>query len=120
MWINVVVFFKKVWEILKRTPGWIILVLLSLVATVWWLLNRQLLLKKRLAVQKNIADIENEATRTRAHANATHSAEMDVAQDKYDEVKASLRAQEQQLNEAAAKGPVAIAEEWKKFLSKGR
>ena len=48
MWPKVVSFFTKLWELLKKTPGWILLILLGLVATVWWLMNRQLLLKKKL------------------------------------------------------------------------
>ena len=46
MWPKVVSFFTKLWELLKKTPGWILLILLGLVAIVWWLMNRQLLLKK--------------------------------------------------------------------------
>lgn len=117
MWLKVTTFFSKAWELLKKTPGWILLVLLALLATVWWLMNRQILLKKKLQVQKNIADIEAEAVRTRALAEGTHSAEMTAAQDKYDEVKKRLEKKEEELDEAARKGPVAIAEEWKKYLS---
>ena len=82
-------------------------------------MNRQLLLQKKLKVQKAIADIDAEAARTRATAEATHSAELDAAQDKYDAATQKLREKERDLDEAAKKGPVAIAEEWKKFLSNG-
>lgn len=116
MWVNVVAFFKKIWELLKKTPGWIILALLLSFATIWWLLNRQLLLKKRLEIQKNISDIEAEAVRTRASAEATHTAETAAADEKYEEVKAKLREKEKALDESIQKGPVAVAEEWKAFL----
>lgn len=120
MWPKVVSFFTKLWELLKKTPGWILLILLGLVAIVWWLMNRQLLLKKKLEIQKNIAEIEKEAASTRATANATHSAEMDAAQETYDKTIQKLKKKEKIIDEAAKKGPVAIAEEWKSFLSGGK
>ena len=80
-------------------------------------MNRQLLLKKKLEIQKNIAEIEKEAASTRATANATHSAEMDAAQETYDKTIQKLKKKEKVIDEASKKGPVAIAEEWKSFLS---
>ena len=79
----------------------------------------QLLLKKQLEIQKEITDIETQAAATRAVAEATHTAETEAATKKFDEQKAALEEQEGRIREAAGKGPVAIAEEWKRFLSGG-
>ena len=119
MWLKITEFFSKVWSLLKKTPGAIILTLLALVAVVWWLVNRQLLLKKKLQIQKEITNIETDVATARASAEATHRLETAAATKEYEEEKAKLEEQKERIEEAERKGPVAIAEEWKRFLSGG-
>ena len=117
MWLKVVVFFKKCWELIKKTPGWVLFGILLLLAVVWHLIGRQARLKKRLAVQKEITNIEVDRAAVRASAEAVSEAEEAAAQEEHDRTMAELKRKEKEIQDAASRGPVAIANEWKEFLT---
>ena len=110
-------FFNKVWEVIKKTPGWVLFAVLLLLATVWFLIDRQRILKRRLLVQKEITKIETDHAAATAAADATNEAEEAAANEKFEETMEELKAKEKELKEASQQGPVAVANAWKDFLT---
>lgn len=107
----------KAWKAIKSLPGWAVVALLTCGALVVHLLKKNVLLKRRTEVQIKLKDITIE------HAVATTSAEKrlsdeaarlreerDAKHDELDDI-------EREIDEASKKGPVALAAEWKNYLS---
>lgn len=111
-------FFSKVWKAIKQVPHWALIALLSLVAIAVSLLRRNANSSKALSIQKEISNIEKERAETISEINDLTNEEEQKLRRAYEEKLAFLREQENSLNKAEGKGPVAVASEWSDYLLK--
>ena len=105
------------WEAIKKLPGWAVVALLVLGSFVVHLLKRNALTKKRAEAQKKLADINIEYMAAKVEAETAHTERTKALREEREIKRSELDEIDQEIDEASKKGPVALANEWKDYLS---
>ena len=108
---------SKSWEAIKKLPGWAVIALLLLGSLVVHLMKKNALTKRRAEAQKKLGDINIEYMASKVEAETAHTERTKALREERDVRRAELDQIDQEIDEAAKKGPVALASEWKEYLS---
>lgn len=118
VWTVIVEWSTKAWDAIKKLPGWAVVAFLMIGAVVIHLIKRNALIKRRAAAQQRLSDINVEYMASKVEAETSHSERSKQLREQRDAGRAELDALDQQIDEAAKKGPAALASEWKDYLSR--
>jgi len=116
IWLGIKGFFSKAWEAIKKLPHWALIAFFFLIAVAFTLLKRSSTNKKLLDIQKEVAKVEKEHSEKISEANNLSRREEKKIKEEHEEKIKALKQEEDELNDAEVKGPVAVASEWSKFL----
>ena len=116
---SIVSWSTKGWEGIKKLPGWAVVAVFLCLSVIVYLVKHSILQKRRAEVQRNLTDITVEYTVAKTEASTRHESEIEALREQREEVREELEAVEAIIDEAAKKGAVGIAKEWKSFLSGG-
>jgi aminoglycoside phosphotransferase (APT) family kinase protein len=116
IWGGVKSFFSSAWVAIKKLPHWAILAFLALFSVVWWLIKRSADQRKLVEIQKKVATTEKARAEAIADVHELSDDEEKVIKEEHDKKLEELKEEEKTIIDAASKGPVAVASEWKDFL----
>lgn len=120
VWEWLVKWCTKAWDGIKKLPGWAVIAMLACVAVIVYLLKHNLLQRRRAEVTSKLKDITIEYTIAKTEAATRHESEVSSLRDQRNEARKELEDVEDQIEAAAAKGVVGLAQEWKSFMSEGK
>lgn len=120
VWILISAWSSKAWEAIKKLPGWAVVAFLIIGAFVVHIMKRNALIKKRAEAERRLSEINIEYMASIAEAEAGQNYRKDWLKKQREEGRAVLEQIDQEIDEAAKKGSVGIASEWKAYLSGGK
>ena len=116
IWYKVKAAASKIWEALKKLPGWTVLLLLTLLAACWYLVNLALTKKKVNSLRVRQLTIEKERHESLKQIMDEDEAQKESIEKEYESRLAELDEAKEKLMEKSSKGPAEIANAWKDFL----
>tara|TARA_B100000131_G_scaffold221323_1_gene212814 strand:- start:9747 stop:10130 length:384 start_codon:yes stop_codon:yes gene_type:complete len=117
IWGGIKGFFSKAWEAIKKLPHWAVIAFLLLFAFAWWLIQRSAAQARLTEIQREVANTEKDRAEAITEIHNTSTEEEEAINAEFEERIEELREEERIIMEAASEGPVAVANEWKEFLS---
>lgn len=119
VWAFIVDVSSKLWEGIKKLPGWGVVAILTVIALVVYLIKKNALLKRRSEVLEDLANIEIEHNDAVNQAESDHSVKVKILSDRKFAAMDELKIIDEEISEAAEQGPIGLANAWKEHLAEG-
>ena len=108
--------YRSAVEEVRKFPHLALTTSLLVLATLWWLINRQTSTKRIVKIRSEQIDIEREYSKTMKEAVNMHENERKKITDHYQEELKKLSEIDKSIDEASDKGPIGIASAWAEYL----
>jgi len=110
---------KKSWEAIKKLPHWAMVAFFTLIAVAYWLIQKYASSQRKLKVRTEQVQIEKKFAEAMEEASDKRESERAKIRADFESEKKKLEQVDKEIDEAAKKGPVGIANAWAEYL-KGR
>lgn len=108
----------SIWKFIVSIPGWVYFALLIMGGALYYYAVILDITRQRLAIKSKQAELQRKRIDELSKIDTQEKLEIAKINTVYDEKEKKLKQREQELDKLALRGPVEIAESWRKYLSK--
>jgi type VI protein secretion system component VasK len=107
---------KKCWEDIKKLPHWALIGFFTLIALVWWILQRYLSAQRKLLVSRSQIKLEKKFSDEISKIGNKNVKEKQALRREFKRETKELNNVKKDIDMASKKGPVGIANAWADYL----